>query len=347
METAAIYRAVAENAPVLIWIADSDQRRTYVNGRWLDFTGRPAESELGSGWMENIHPEDLQHCREIYSSSFAARREFRLEYRLRRSDGEFRWVWDTGVPFSHAAGSFDGYIGSCVDISEKVSALITITQSNARLLEGQEQERTRIARELHDDIGSALAILGIEMLRAGQSVSGSPGARHPGIPEIYNKVQDISSRISRLSHRLHSAALEYFGLAKAVGSECRTFSETHHIPVSCACRDVPPKINPFIARSLLRVVQESLRNAAKHSRATAIAVEVWADASAITLQVSDNGVGFDVDQSRLAAGLGLIGMRERMRMIGGVFEIQSESGTGTKIACSAPLNPARRHTEPT
>jgi PAS domain S-box-containing protein len=343
MKHEAFYQVVADNAPVLLWVSDPEQQRIYFNKRWLGFTGRAPEAEIGYGWMDGIHPDDLPRCREVYLESFSGRREFKAEYRLRGHDGEFCWLSEMGVPFFETDGSFGGYMGSCVDITDRVRAAEALLQSNARLIEGQEQERTRIARELHDDIGSSLAILGIEMLRAGQPVSGTSGRKHPGIPEIYQKVQEIASRVSRLSHQLHSPMLEYFGLAKAIGTECRTFSETCHMPVSCSCKDIPDKLDSFVALSFLRVVQEALHNAAKHSRAGLVSVEMTADPSNITLQVSDNGIGFDLEQSRLAAGLGLISMRERMRLVGGVFEIWSEPGKGAKITCRAPLASTERN----
>jgi PAS domain S-box-containing protein len=344
MDQERLYRMIAENAPALIWISGPDQQRVYLNKRWLDFTGRLAESELGNGWMQGIHPDDLSRLRDTYSESFLAHGEFRLEYRLRRHDGAYRWICETGAPLFADDGSFAGCIGSCTDVTESRLESNALAQSNARLLHAQEQERTRIARELHDDIGSSLSILGIEMLRAGQPVSGSPERKHPGIPEIYRKVQNIASRVSRLSHQLHSPELEYFGLAKAIETECRTFSDTRRMPVACSCKNLPAKPNPFVALSFLRVVQEALHNAAKHSRAQGIDVEALVDGSEIILQISDDGVGFDVEQSRLAAGLGLISMRERIRLIGGSFELWSEPGKGTRIRCRVPLSSSQ--TEP-
>jgi PAS domain S-box-containing protein len=337
MEHEDIYRAVADHAPVMIWISDPDKLRIYLNRRWLDFTGRPAEAELGDGWIHGIHPDDRRKIRDVCSDNFDRRQEYKIEYRLRRHDGEFCWVCDTCVPMYKADGLFAGYIGSCLDINDSKLSIETLSKGNARLIEAQERERTSIARELHDDIGSSLAILGIELMRAGQTVSGSPGKKHPGIQEVYQKLQEIASRISHLSHQLHSPMLEYMGLAKAAAKECREFSEKFHLPVSCACNDIPARLDPAIALGFFRVVQESLHNAAKHSRAAGVAVEMIAEGGFITLQVSDDGIGFDVEQSRLAPGIGLISMRERMRLIGGVFEILSTPGKGATIKCRAPL----------
>ncbi len=112
------FRSMADTAPAMIWIAGPDKLATFVNKSWLDFTGRTMEQELGGGWTENIHPEDQASCVEIYESSFDARRSFKVEYRLRRADGEYRWMLDNGVPRVEADGRFSGYIGSCIDITD-------------------------------------------------------------------------------------------------------------------------------------------------------------------------------------------------------------------------------------
>jgi PAS domain S-box-containing protein len=112
------FRNMADTAPVMIWVTGPDKLCTFVNKPWLDFTGRSVEQELGNGWAESVHPEDLDRCWATYSSSFDARRSFRMEYRIRRADGDYRWVLDNGTPF-YSGGEFAGYIGSCIDITEQ------------------------------------------------------------------------------------------------------------------------------------------------------------------------------------------------------------------------------------
>lgn len=120
--TAIEYRLLVEQAPIMIWRSDRNKKCDYFNKVWLDFTGRTMEQELGDGWAEGVHKDDLERCFNIFVSSFDLRLPFEMEYRLKRYDGTYRWIFDRGVPFTNDNGEFVGYIGSCVDVNERVEA---------------------------------------------------------------------------------------------------------------------------------------------------------------------------------------------------------------------------------
>jgi PAS domain S-box-containing protein len=132
-ESEARFRAVADAAPVMIWMSGTDKLCNFFNKGWLDFTGRTMEQELGKGWTEGVHSDDLEHCPEIYGRFFDARQPFTMEYRLRRNDGEYRWVLDTGTPRFSDDGAFLGYIGSCIDITGRKQAELDHQRQNMEL----------------------------------------------------------------------------------------------------------------------------------------------------------------------------------------------------------------------
>lgn len=117
--TAEEYELLVDQAPIMIWRANLDAKCDYFNGRWLEFTGKTMEHEVGDGWARGVHPDDLKYCFDHYMENFKARRVFEMEYRLRRHDGDYRWLVDRGAPFYSKDGGFMGYIGSCIDITDK------------------------------------------------------------------------------------------------------------------------------------------------------------------------------------------------------------------------------------
>lgn len=125
------YAALVEQAPILIWRADATGKCDYFNQRWLDFTGRTLAQELGDGWAEGVHPEDLPGCLDTYLGHFERRKAFEMEYRLRRHDAAWRWILDRGVPMYRQDGSFAGYIGSCVDVTDRVEAQRALAAAQA------------------------------------------------------------------------------------------------------------------------------------------------------------------------------------------------------------------------
>jgi PAS domain S-box-containing protein len=128
------FRHMADEAPFLLWTSGADAMRTFVNRTWLEFRGRGLAEELGSGWIEGLHPDDRDPCIETYIQSFTARQLFHMEYRLQRCDGTFGWVEDTGTPYSDTNGTFAGYLGMAVDISDRKRGLFTPDQESVRMV---------------------------------------------------------------------------------------------------------------------------------------------------------------------------------------------------------------------
>jgi PAS domain S-box-containing protein len=341
------FRVMADTAPVLVWMSGPDKLCTYFNKPWLDFTGRSMEQEFGHGWSEGVHPNDLQQCLDTYCCAFDARREFRMEYRLRRFDGVYRWIFDTGVPRFDSTGTFEGYIGSCLDITDQKEAMDALKESQSelreltgRLLQAQETERRRIARELHDDLNQSLAILAVELDMFRQQPPQSATQVGARIQELLAKVKQLSSTVHDLSHQLHPAKLEQLGLVPAVISFCKELSQTHGLTIAVKHDGVPETLADDTALCLYRITQESLHNVVRHSGARHAAVELTGERDLIHLRITDDGKGFDGNAPDVNGGLGLISMRERLRLVHGALSIDSRPGAGTRIDVRIPLGAA-------
>jgi PAS domain S-box-containing protein len=330
------FRLVADAAPVLIWMSGPDKKCTFFNEGWLKFTGRSLDSELGDGWAEGVHAEDLQRCLDTYTQAFDLRKGFSMEYRLRRHDGEYRWVLDTGVARFNHERRFAGYIGSCVDITDRKLAETALANVNRRTIEAQEHERTRIARELHDDIGQRLALLAINLSQLQQHAAPEIRGR---VGALKNQTSEIATDIQTISHRLYSSKLESLGLAAAMRSFCNEFGEQQKVEIDFETHDLPDPLPPDISLCLFRVLQEALYNSAKHSGGRHFEVRSWGMPNEVHLTVSDFGSGFDKNAAKASRGVGLISMHERLKILSGTLSIESQPKRGTTIHAFVPINP--------
>jgi PAS domain S-box-containing protein len=332
------FRLVADAAPVMIWMSGLDKRPTYFNQSWLDFTGR-SETDLQNGLTALVHPDDYQKCHEVYCRGFDQRQPFRKECRLRRHDGQYRWMLDIGVPRFHQDGSFAGYIGSCIDITEQKLAEETLSSISRQLIEAQEKERTWIAREMHDDINQRLSVVAMELDRQGQNLQASADELRWSMAEVYKQISELASDIHSMSHRLHSLKLDSLGLAAAAKSFCFELAERQDVEVKFSSERVPRKLPEAISLCLFRVLQEALQNAVKHSGVRCFQVSLVGSTNQIALTVCDEGRGFRFEEVLPKGGLGLTSMKERLNLVGGKFDIDAKPRRGTVIRASVPLKP--------
>jgi PAS domain S-box-containing protein len=333
------FQHMADAAPVMIWMSGTDKLCNFFNKQWLEFTGRTLHQELGSGWTEGVHPEDLSQCLKTYFSSFDARLRFTMEYRLRRADGEYGWVFDTGVPRYSPAGEFMGYIGSCTDITDRRQAEQGILDLSGRLIFAQEEERCRIARELHDDFSQRLALLAIQLGQVSESLPYADRATSERLHLMWEKTTELSADIHRLSHQLHSSKLHHLGLLAAAKSLCEETGRQHGIQIEFSERQVPEDVPPDIGLCFFRIIQEALNNMVKHSGARVAHLEFIGNSSHMRLRIVDAGIGFDPSSRAVRGGLGLASMRERLRVLGGSISVRSRPMEGTEIVAEVPLGP--------
>src|SRR4029077_16833707 len=224
-----------------------------------------------------------------------------------------------------------------MDITERKAAEAALACVSRRLIEAQEQERSRIARELHDDISQRLALLTIELERLRETSPDLPPEARRHLGELKNRSAEIASDVQSLSHELHSSKLEYLGMAPAMRALCHELSRQHKVEIVFSHDDIPSTVPKDIALCLFRILQEALQNAVKHSGVRRFDVELRYASDAINLSVRESGSGFDRDDALKTRGLGLISMTERMKLVGGRISIDSEPQRGTAIRASVPL----------
>ena len=286
------FRLIANTAPVMIWMSGAEKQITYLNQTWLDYTGRPLDAALGQRRAEVLHPDEAERCREVYAKAFEQREPFQMEHRLRRHDGEYRWVVTAGVPRYNVDGSFAGYIGTAVDITERKLAEEALSTVSQKLIEAHEEESSRIARELHDDINQRLAVVSVRLGYLKQSPPASAADLEQEIGEVSQEIADLAADIQALSHGLHPAKLELLGLEAAAAGFCEELSNRHGVTIDVHFENIPKALPREISLCLYRVLQEALQNVVKHSVSRHAHVSLNGHIDTINLTVKDSGAGF-------------------------------------------------------
>jgi PAS domain S-box-containing protein len=325
------FRTLADAAPMMVWMSGTDKLFTYFNRRRLEFRGRTLEQEQRKSWVEGIHPEDAQRCLTVYETAFEARREFEMEYRLQRSDGAYRSILGRGVPLFASSGAFLGYIGSCIDITERKRAEDERLRLEREILQIDEAQQRRIGRELHDELGQQLTSIAL-MAKVVEHKLRDKGGEADEIKRIVEAVNQATSFTRSLAKGLNPVDLAENGLMGALEQMAATLSS--RVGVKCSfCCDKPVLVHDnAVATHLYRIAQEAVNNALKHSRAKRIDIELQGGAGGLRLSVSDDGVGFAAQGPERDRGMGLEIMRFRVDAIDGAMEIRARKPSGTVVS---------------
>jgi signal transduction histidine kinase len=222
-------------------------------------------------------------------------------------------------------------------VEERKQTEEALRDLSGRLIHSQEEERCRLARELHDDFNQRLALLAFDLEKAAEAMKHSSGDTSNKMHDLWNEACEIGADLHSLSHQLHSSTLESLGLVPGISSFCNEFSAHQGIEVSFAHDDIPRSIAPDVTLCLFRIVQEALRNVKRHSCCSSAQVRLESVNSAVHLRVSDEGVGFNENDPSRLAGLGIRSMEERLRLVGGRFEIRTRPTEGTQIDAWVPV----------
>jgi PAS domain S-box-containing protein len=333
-----LFRHLFDQASLGIAVEDIDGTLLLVNPALCSML-KYRESELcGMHCSQFANPEDSEDDWASFQQLRAgAINNYSLEKRYVTKDGAHIWGrlnvsllknGDEGPPLVFAFVE---------DITAQKLTEQALENVSRRLIESQEQERTRIARELHDDIGQRLALLANELQQLQQSFPDLLLEAQNRISEIQKDTFQLAADIRSLSHTLHSSKLEHLGIAAAVKGFCHEFGAQQKAEIDFKSHDVPSPLSRDISICLFRVVQEALHNSAKHSRVRHFSVELWGTSDEIHLAVSDSGVGFDRKSALNGQGLGLISMEERLKFLRGTLSIESQPNRGTTVHARVPL----------
>ncbi len=286
--------------------------------------------------MASIHPEDRALFVGAVEQLTPQNPAVQLSYRVLRPDGSLIWLEKSASGFFDDQGKLLRMIGMVMDITDRKLSEAAIANASRRLIEAQEQERTRIARELHDDIGQRVALLAVELEQLQQEALGSPEVRSR-LGEFQMRTIDLATDIQNLSHELHSARLEHRGIAAAMRGFCQVFGTKQRAEIDFQTHDLPVPLSREISLCFYRVLQEALHNSLKHSGVRRFEVRFWGTADEIHLTVRDSGAGFDTEAAKAGRGLGLISMEERLKLLNGSFSIASQLQRGTTIHARVPF----------
>jgi signal transduction histidine kinase/ABC-type uncharacterized transport system substrate-binding protein len=266
---------------------------------------------------------------------------FEVEWSQESPAGK-RWFITSVTPV-HPWERERGAVVTRTEITARKQAEEERLELSGRLIDLQEKERSRLARELHDDFNQRLAVLAIDLERTARTVATSPLKATQKLHELWSQATEIGTDLHSLSHRLHSSTLEGLGLVLGLSSLCEEFAAQHEIQVDFMHDRVPRFVPPDIGLCLFRIAQEGLRNVKRHSGASRAEVRLEGKGDVISLSISDEGVGFPL--SRVSTGLGVRSMQERLRLLNGRFEIRSQPGAGTVIQVTVPLPPKEYRSE--
>ena len=289
--------------------------------------------------LASVHPEDRATFTAANSEPTPESPSSQISYRLLRPDGSILWLERTGHAIFDEQGRMVRMMGMVADVTERKLAEEALAKVGGRLIEAHEQESTRIARELHDDIGQRLALLANNLALMEQHPPDSVAEVRNSVHEQLKRLNEIAADVQAMSHRLHSSKLQLLGIVAAANGFCQELAEQHEVEIGFTHVGIPSTVPDHVSLCLFRVLQEALQNAVKHSGARHIDAELRGGPDEILLDVRDSGLGFDPEAVVNNRGLGLVSMQERVNLVKGAFSIDSRPGRGTTIHVRVPLSP--------
>ena len=330
-----LLKTFVKNVPAAVAMLDTDMHYLQVSDRWCtDYL--PGRMQILGRLHYELFPDMPERWKEVHRRALAGETLRADEDRWDGQDGPHWARWEVR-PWKTLEGTVGGILILAEDITRRKQAEVALAGVSRKLIEAQEQERTRIARELHDDINQRLALLSVELTGAAKTSPVSAAAASLVLSETRERIDDISSDLQSLSRQLHSSQLEYLGIVAAARSHCREVAASQSVEIDFHGDDLRTPVSREASLCLFRILQEALHNAVKHSKVRHFEARLSCSEDYIQLTVSDHGVGFDPEAALKTVGLGLISMRERVRFLNGVISVESKPAQGTTVRVQIPL----------
>ena len=262
----------------------------------------------------------------------------RFSYRMLRPDGSVVWLEKNARAFFDEQGRMLRIIGMVADITERKRVEEALSYTSRTVIEAEERERNRIARDLHEDIGQRLSLLAIGIEELKDDLPNPTVQLLDRIDSVWKQALEVSTDVKASAHELYTPRLEYLGIAAVMRSFCGEFGERKRVEIDFRNYSLPTVVPPDVSICLFRVLQEALHNGLKHSGVQEFQVQLWGASDEIHLTVSDSGAGFDLEAARKGRGLGLIRIEQRLSLLKGTFSLDSQPKRGTTIRARIPLS---------
>lgn len=337
------YRSIFENAVEGIYQSTRDGKYISVNPAMARILGYTSPEELVrtvSDIATQVYVEPFR--RTEFVRLLEDRGEVRdFEYEAMKKDGTRIWASSNAKAVGAGDGMFHHYEGTLVDVTNRKQAEEMLKQLTRKVIETQEQERKRIARELHDSIGQMLSSVKFRIQSAGEKIASNKSKIWQDLSDAWTLLEQSIHEVRRVSHNLRPSILDDLGLVSAVRNMCEEFGDRTHIKVRLKSSRFPQRLLPEVELSVFRIIQEALNNVEQHSRATRLALQIQKKNSHLIVNIKDNGRGFDLHaghkQRSRARGFGLDGIRERVSSLGGRISVQTAANEGVRIFVEIPL----------
>ena len=332
------FRSVFRDAGVGMVIVSPEGRFLAANGTFCDCLGYTEKELLGKTVQSVTFAEDWPSFSQKLNKAITEEGSLQsFQKRCLHKSGRIVCTESTASVIRSPDGNPQYIVGGVLDITKRKEAEEALSTINRRLTEAQEQERTRIARDLHDDINQRLGMLAIQIEELRRNPPNSHTELSRQLTEVWEGINGVSTGVQSISHQLHSPQLEYMGVVAGMKSFCRDFGARQKVEIDFRNDEIPQPVSHEVSLCLFRILQEALHNAAKHSGVRYFVVRLSSSSSELHLTVSDRGAGFDAESAMNKGGLGLISMRERVRLVSGAIVIESKPMGGTTIHVRVPL----------